>query len=646
MAHPGYRPDIDGLRALAVLAVIVVHAFPTVLPGGFCGVDVFFVISGYLITRILNTDRVERRFDLRLFYARRIRRLFPALLVMLFLCMAVGYVFLLPTEYESLGRHVAAGTVFGQNVLLWRESGYFAVDSFRVPLQHLWSLAVEEQFYVVFPLLLAAAWRWRWPVTRVLAGLLVASFVANVVAARYDESADFYLMPYRAWEFLAGALLACREAGGKPWGSQSRRDWASLVGGALLALSFVFAKPAGFPGWQATVPVLGTTLLLAAGHHGWSNRILLAHPIAVWIGLVSYPLYLFHWPLLCLIRICRNGTPSALLVAAAVVASFGLAAITFIAIERPLRPHRSRWTVPALVIGFVLVGMAGQGISTQRLPPRNASPELDDVVVAMRDTLHQFIHSHRDDFRRQGDVGATGGTGPQTLFFGDSFASQYVPRVMRLVGGNRGDTRGALVLVGGAIPPIPGVTSLGNHGCPELMQTFRELIATDPRIDRVVIAACWPYYFESNRDYLAHGLPLVTAAGAERAATEFGGLLADLTAAGKSVTLVLPAPWGKELAPAGMLSRSLRGRITKKFRPLTVPNLQARFPDHARAFLAMIEATARQHGVRVVDPLEQLAVDGVCITEDADGPIRYDTSHLRPGFVAEHITYLDDTLSP
>jgi peptidoglycan/LPS O-acetylase OafA/YrhL len=646
MAHHGYRPDIDGLRAVAILAVIIVHAFPAALPGGFCGVDVFFVISGYLITSILHTDLEAGRCDLCGFYARRVRRLFPALLAMLFLCMAAGYVYLLPTEYESLGAQVAAGTIFAQNVLLWRQSGYFDSDAFRVPLQHLWSLAVEEQFYLVFPPLLVWAWRQRWPVARVITAMLVASFVANLFASRHAPAADFFLTPFRAWEFLAGALIACREHRGDVAAPQSRRDLASLLGGMLVAVSLIVMKPASYPGWQAALPVLGTSLLIAAGPGGWINRIVLAHPLAVWIGLVSYPLYLFHWPLLCLVRICRNDHPSPVLVAAAVVAAFVLAAMTYVAIERPLRSHRSRWTVPGLVVGFLLAGLAGLAIATRWIPPKHASPELDGVIAATRDHLGRFMYSHRKDLRVRKNVYETGGAGPQTLFFGDSFAGQYVPRAVTLVADNRADERGAVVLSAGAIPPIPGVTSGLKPECPVVMQKFRDLLAEDPRIDRVVIAACWHYYFETDRDYTIDGIPLDSDAGAGRAAEAFEELLEELTASGKSVTLVLSSPSGRELEPAGMLVRSLRGRITKRLQPLTVDQLLARVGPRARAFLESIEAAAHRHGVRIVDPLQHLAVDGVCIAEVEGVPIRYDMSHLRPEYVADRVTYLDDTLAP
>lgn len=643
-AHRGYRPDIDGLRALAVSAVIVVHAFPAVLPGGFCGVDVFFVISGYLITRILRTDLVAGQCDLRDFYARRIRRLFPALLVMLFLCMAVGYVYLLPTEYAPLGAQVVAGTVFSQNVLLWRQSGYFAADAFRVPLQHLWTLAVEEQFYLVFPPLLVWSWRRRWPVSRAMAALLIASFVANIVASRHAPAADFYLAPYRAWEFLAGSLLACWDARWAQAAPQPSRDWTSLLGAALVAASLVAMTPASYPGWQAAMPVLGSCLLIAAGPAGLVNRLVLAHPFAVWIGLVSYPLYLYHWPLLCLVRICRNGSASLVLLAGAVVAAFALAALTFLAIERPLRTHRSRWTVPGLVLGFLLAGLAGLAIATRRIPPRHASSDLDGVIAAARDTLERFML--RKDLRLREGICATGGAGPQTFFFGDSFASQYLPRVVALVADNRADGRGAMVLTVGAIPPIPDIRSAVKRECPVVMERIRDVLATDPRIDRVVIAACWPFYFEPHRDYTIDGIPLDSPLGAEKGAMAFGRLLSELTASGKRVTLVLPSPWGREFEPTGMLDRSLWGRITKRSHAVTVEDLRGRFRPTARAFLESIEVIARHHGVRIIDPLEHLAVDGVCIAEEDGVPIRYDMSHLRPGYVAERVTYLDDTMAP
>ena len=277
-----YRSDIDGLRALAVLGVVIYHAFPKVLPGGFSGVDIFFVISGYLISGILYKGHREGGFSFREFYARRIRRLFPALITMLVVVMGYGWVVMLPDEFGQVGKHVAAGSVFIQNVVYWKESGYFDVAANLKPLLHLWSLAVEEQFYIFFPILLVVLWRKPRVLVPAMWILLVVTFVVNVVMSVQNGASDFFLTPYRAWEFLGGSLLA--------WWHYDRGHeeevpayrevmaWSGavmLVGGMIL-----LGKEQAYPGWRALVPVGGTLLVMEAGRPCLSSRSRASKPSA------------------------------------------------------------------------------------------------------------------------------------------------------------------------------------------------------------------------------------------------------------------------------------------------------------------------------------------------------------------------------
>ena len=205
-----YRPDIDGLRAFAVLSVVLYHAFPNEVRGGFVGVDIFFVISGFLISSILFTEITEHRFSLTRFYGRRIRRIFPALAVCLAAVLAYGFVVLMPFELAKLGKHVFFGASFLSNIALWSESGYFDGAASLKPLLHLWSLGIEEQFYIFWPVLLWMAFRMKAKWGRLLAGLFLASFAINIVLSNTNISADFYSPVSRFWELLAGAALAFR----------------------------------------------------------------------------------------------------------------------------------------------------------------------------------------------------------------------------------------------------------------------------------------------------------------------------------------------------------------------------------------------------------------------------------------------------
>ncbi|MGH8172638.1 MAG: acyltransferase family protein, partial [Rhodanobacteraceae bacterium] len=367
-----YRRDIDGLRAIAVLAVLVFHAFPKRLPGGYVGVDVFFVISGYLITGVIAGQLARGRFTFADFYARRIKRIVPALLVVLAACCAFGWVSLLPDEFKQLGKHVAAGVAFVSNFALWSEAGYFDASASAKPLLHLWSLGIEEQFYLVWPLALWWFARMRRSALWLVGAIGLTSFAINLATVHSHPVAAFYSPLSRFWELQLGCLLALllRNWDANPTVVPIRIAQALSIAGALaLALSIaLFNTGLAFPGAWALLPTLGTFALIASGPAGWFNRQVLSRKALVGIGLISYPLYLWHWPLLSFASIGANGTSPPGARAAAMIASVLLAYATYVLIEKPIRfgPKR-RFKVPALValslaiatIGYVAYARSG-----------------------------------------------------------------------------------------------------------------------------------------------------------------------------------------------------------------------------------------------------------------------------------------------
>jgi peptidoglycan/LPS O-acetylase OafA/YrhL len=339
--HPQYRADIDGLRAVAVLAVVGYHAFPDWCRGGFVGVDVFFVISGYLISTIIMRGLQQHRFLLHEFYARRVRRIFPALALVLAASFALGWFTLLPHEYAQLGKHVAGGAGFISNFVLWAEAGYFDGAAELKPLLHLWSLGVEEQYYILWPLLLFLAWRRRFGVLGLTLSILVGSFALNVAVVGTDPVAAFYSPATRFWELMVGSSLAyvalarpnIIDSTAGTWRNAAAFSGAALIVVAVLGLHARMA----FSGYWAALPTLGALLIIAAGPEAWINRQLLAHPAAVFIGLISYPLYLWHWPSLSFVRILalgENNVPTRL---GAIAASIVAAWLTYRLLERPIR---------------------------------------------------------------------------------------------------------------------------------------------------------------------------------------------------------------------------------------------------------------------------------------------------------------------
>ena len=369
-SHAGYRPDIDGLRAVAVLSVVAFHAFPGLVRSGFVGVDVFFVISGFLISGILFDGLSQERFSLVDFYSRRIRRIFPTLLTVLLACLAFGSWVLLSHEMQQVGKHVAAGAGFVSNLVLWGESGYFDNEAETKPLLHLWSLGIEEQFYLVWPLMLWLAWRWRIGWLPVIVTGFVLSFWINVSQSHADTVADFYSPQTRFWELLAGALLACLArrpiAAVRLEAALARpglRNAMSTLGALLILISCWTTKKSHFPGLVALAPVLGAVLLISAHSQAWFNRVVLSHPVMVWIGLISFPLYLWHWPLLSFARVIEGDTPSTGVRAGAVVLAVVLAWGSHRFIEKPLRFGRQAGLkAAALAATMLAVGSFGYGV--------------------------------------------------------------------------------------------------------------------------------------------------------------------------------------------------------------------------------------------------------------------------------------------
>ncbi len=307
-----YRPDIDGLRALAVLAVVIFHAWPRRLPGGFVGVDVFFVISGYLISRIIANDLEKENFNLKLFYQKRIKRIFPALLIVLVSTTIISVFIFLPNEFTQLAHHLIAGTFFSSNFLLWRESGYFDVASDTKPFLHLWSLAIEEQFYLLWPIFLFSIWKKKSLRFFLIGIFLLISFFASVFALKTNPTAAFYSPIYRFWEILIGASYALYPYFNFKFKWESFfakkivKNAASIIGFlAILFAAKIYSKTSSFPGSLALIPSLGALLIIFAGAQSIINKYIFSNKYIIYIGLISYPLYLWHWPLLSFAHIYR-----------------------------------------------------------------------------------------------------------------------------------------------------------------------------------------------------------------------------------------------------------------------------------------------------------------------------------------------------
>ncbi|WP_418129503.1 acyltransferase family protein [Variovorax sp. 278MFTsu5.1] len=647
--HPKYRPDIDGLRAIAVGSVLAYHAFPSLLPGGFIGVDIFFVISGFLITTILLQSLAAGDFSYRDFYARRIRRIFPALVLVLLATLAFGWYVLLPGEFSQLGKQTTGGAAFFANLVFLGEAGYFDASAETKPLLHLWSLGIEEQFYIFWPLMLGLAWRRRWPMLRVVLAVAVISFLVNVLTVQAHRAAAFYSPLSRAWELMAGGLLAVMQLQSVAQGAATARAWKkhlqSIVGIALIVLGlFMTRSTKAFPGWWALLPVLGAASCIAAGPGGVLNRYLLSNRVMVWIGLISYPLYLWHWPLLSYARIVTGGEPPLQLRIVLVAASVVLAWATYRFLERFVKLHLSQAVLRGLAGAGAALALAGVLVFLGTPMPRHDSPALQAVADATRED--NYYDGFEEAALGNQFVYRAGNGKHNVLLIGDSHVEQYAPRALELVRTQPDKARTIYFATKGSCPPVPGLFSGPDTGCDERRTAVLDL-ALKPEIDSVVLGACWSCYFTGAGPTVNYFVddrkavhPFIGGDGIDQSLRSLGEVLKRLSAH-KPVYLVLGNPVGMDFDPLRQIEGSRLGRMTAESGQLKAP-----MPQDQAQFNARLKQVAQANGAKVIEPFASLCADGECIRSmpDDGSPAYKDIGHLRPRYARSFATYIDPAL--
>lgn len=497
--HPApidYRSDIDGLRALAITWVVLYHFFPQFLPGGFIGVDIFFVISGFLITRIIATQVSKNQFSLSDFYAHRAKRIFPALITVLIAVYGIGWVFLHDTEFRGLSKHIFASTLFLNNFLLKNEKGYFDSASESKPLLHFWSLSIEEQFYLLWPLILWGALKWLKNPKAILLLIGWISFVANVYLIQRDAVATFYLPVTRIWELIAGGWIALTPQ------PKPLSKWLALVPGVgllcLVWMGFAFDAAMMYPGVWA-LGVVMTTVWVMRYHSPWGSLIL-GHKAMVWLGRLSYPLYLWHWPLLSFATIVLPlGTPISVKILLLILALI-LAWLTKAWIEDPIRfrilPRRS---VPTLFIAMLAIAVVAvmtyshHGIPSRSIHKRNIG------LGTGHASLEKQAYAPCPKLGISNECKMEGGKPLGYVLMGDSKAAALLPGLVKtntsdsawlFIGGNAKD--------GAPIPIIsnePGLQKFSSN----FRSTLKEIDAL-PNVQWLVMAVSTRGLFQLSRD--------------------------------------------------------------------------------------------------------------------------------------------------
>lgn len=634
-----YRHEIDGLRALAVLSVITFHFFPSWMPGGYVGVDVFFVISGYLITTIICTQLMENRFSLLKFYYKRINRLFPSLILVLAATIMIGFFILADEEYELLGKHILAGATFSSNFVYWSEFGYFDNAVETKPLLHLWSLAVEEQFYIIFPLLLLVNNKVTSKALPLTLILFFLSLIFCIATTRVNLVEAFYSPLARCWELFLGSLIAHLRIDTSKLLSSLRDDYSnvmSLSGLLLIAYSaYMFTKETVFPGWTALVPASGTLLILCSSSCSFVNQKILSQKILVSVGRYSYPLYLWHWPLLFFINTTGfqffdglNG--SRFTRAACILFAILLSFATYRCLEYPVR-FKAKGNLATWILCALMILMGSIGISmyisngTQVLGMsrhEHYGPEVRKIMAAYKFRDYPKPDAEYYDYEYGRKFKALG-TSPahKIVIIGDSHAHQYWNAFAHLTRRYANESYKIMLNDAAFVPEI------------------NDNLINDPAVKTVVFSYFWALQYGSkkvNQTIRCCGtgnggivgsskVPIYSSMEQDEMDRKFIALVNKLKGKGKNVYFILDNPFGEEFDAHSMVERSI---FSIKYKPSPIVT-QEEFIERSQPVRdRIIEIASITHSF-IIDPVAFLCENEICSPFDKHNELLYkDYDHL------------------
>lgn len=624
-----YRPHIDGLRAIAVLSVILFHADERLVPGGYLGVDMFFVISGFLITSLMISDLDAGRFSLADFYERRIRRILPVLFLVLAVTVPFAAALLLPSQRDAYAHSIVATFLFSSNILFWLETGYFMPEAELKPLLHTWSLGIEEQFYVFFPLLLLSVWRFG-PAVRiaVLGFIFLLSLSGSILLAQSAPGANFYLLPTRAWELMAGALLALAPA------SMLRRSrhsgWLGLLGlGMVVGSLALLDSSTSIPSHWGLIPVFGTVLLIGCVSTGSLVGRLLAHPALVQIGLFSFSAYLWHWPVLVFARIRYGATLDPTVLAGLIFLTLMLSYVSWRLVEQPFRLRGAQALIPFRALAIILVAVAGTMIGLTNGP--GARFLSSDVMAAARSDVTTPAGIEAKIAVNFGLNEACEGSftlspecrtsdAPEVMLWGDSFAMHLAPAIDSGVGarGMIQHTKSVCVPMVDISVVTPEYPAAWAEGCIAFNDQVLDWLAGQDSIRYVVVSSPLGLIFN---DVYMRGGTVLPAPRPDIVREMMLSTAARIESMGKVMVIVSPPPVTGDNIGQCLAGAALRGEgvdacdfTTDQIHPLS------------QQVLSFLRDLSAEIPVLFLD--EIICTDGVCATRIGDIFVYRDAGHL------------------
>jgi peptidoglycan/LPS O-acetylase OafA/YrhL len=628
-----FRKDINGLRALAVVAVVLFHFDANLLSGGFAGVDVFFVISGFLMTSIIVTGIEKNNFSVIGFYRARGKRIIPALAVLCFSLLIFSWFLLPPIDYQLLAKHSLSSLTFLSNMVFWQEAGYFDAASHEKWLLHTWSLSVEWQFYIIYPLAILTCVKLlghkslRWII---LIGTLLGLALSAYASVKWPSLA-FYSLPTRAWEMMLGGLAFLF-----PWqlSSQNKRI-VELLGITLILISyFTLTGNDVWPGYMALIPTLGTYLVIVAATE---QSLITGNVVAQWLGKVSYSLYLWHWPVV--VAIGYFAFDSAFTIWFGITLCLVLASLSFYFVEKNtfkagqglskkiIHVIIYRGTF-ALSCALAVVIFVEQGVYS-----RKQDQSLYYHALEAQSDWNYPAANYNVELTKIRRIPSN--SNEKTLFLGDSLIEQYYPRMHELVT-NEPSLNETWFLTHGGCFPIKAIISF-KRDCKNINDVVRVLESVP--FDKIVIGGDWWQRFQIDEWHVNIDNELVTLntpRGKEVAFNLIDDLFSALTVNSKQVFVVLPLPTGKlydykYVVRQAFIDTPYANSYDKQY-----------FTSKYASFTEKISRLAKKHDIKVINPLDYLCGAQLCNTADVNGsPIYKDTKHIRASYMREHVHFLD-----
>lgn len=619
---------IDGLRALAIFGVLGFHFFPNWLKSGFIGVDIFFVISGFLLTNIILYNLSKNNFNYIDFYLRRIRRIFPTLLLLFFTSFICGWFFLLEDEFYLLSKHVLATIALVPNFIFLNEINYFDNFGTAKPFLHLWSLGVEFQFYIFLPLLISFTYKKKYNIFLILIIFTIFSFLINIFFTNFNQQFSFYSSITRLWEFLIGGIVSYyfySTKNKKIYSNLFLKNLFSSVGLILIFFGFFYTNQSYFPGYFALLPVIGTALIIISGQNSFINKWILSNKIIVWFGLISFPLYLFHWPILTWTTLINkrllHPEERILIIIFGIILSY----LTYEFLEKNIKKIDIKSFFKKFIIFTFILLIVSILIVISFLKPRQKGIDLSKIIEAKTDWIYPGNNFSKIWNKELRIFTSAKNNKEKTIYIGDSNMEQYAARLNYIAN----SSLNAAIIVGNQKNCnllMELITSI-NIQCKEKIFELKKIL-NDPTVTKIVFAGFWLDYEK-----------------ALSIENNFSNFIKNEILKKKKIYFILNMPSGDELDPKNMFEGSRLSNLTPKKLDTVYFNKDNFLKKFSFVHYQILQI-ADNIGAEIINPLETLCPSECPVFDSNKRPLYLNSNHMTSTYARISAKFIDKTLEP